>query len=352
MKARVTSFVLALCLLCAPLLLTACTGFGYKRYQAESFAYFDTVTTVIGYAKNEKAFQAEADAIFSEFERYHRLFDIYHAYEGMENLYTVNEVQNGTHRAVTVDPCVTELLVYAKEMYAKTSGAFHVGMGSVLSIWHTHRENALAGSLPPTLPTESELALAATHTSLDNLEIDIATNTVYITDPAMTLDVGAIAKGYAAERVAQAMAARGVTGYLLTVGGTVRTVGSRADGKAWTAGIEDARENSTSPYLAEVLLTNQALSVSGNYQRYYTVNGVRYHHIIDTKTNQPAAGYLSVAVIAADTTLADVLSTALFCMDVERGEELLTAYPSVAVLWVHADGTLQKSTNFDAFLKK
>lgn len=350
MKKSVLSLALVICLLLAALSLGGCGG--KQRYRAESFDFFDTVTTVIGYADSKEAFDAEVALIFEELGVYHRLFDIYHAYEGMENLYTVNEVINGAHRTVTVERCVIDLLLQAKELSAHTAGAFNVGMGSVLSIWHRHREAAKANPDFPTVPSDSELAAAAAHTSLDALVIDEKNNTVTIMDPLMTLDVGAIAKGFATERVAAAMAARGTTGYILNVGGTVRTVGARADGEAWVIGIENPDQSAASPYLAEVAFADKALSTSGTYQRYYTANGVRYYHIIDPKTNQPARGYTSVSVIADDTALADALSTALFCMSIEAGEALLAPYPDAAALWLRDDGTTHKSARFDEFLKQ
>ncbi len=352
MRVRVTACLLAALPLLGLLPLAGCKALGLKRYQTESFAYFDTVTTVIGYAKSEEAFLEEANAILAELAFYHRLFDIYHTYEGLENLCTVNAVEDGAHRTVKVDWHVIDLLLFGREMHEKSGGALNIGMGSVLSIWHAHREAALANGAVATLPTDALLTEALSHTALEKIIIDEAQSTVTITDPLMTLDVGAIAKGYATERVAESMAARGLTHYLLNVGGTVRTVGDRADGKPWVAGIENPNAMGNTPYFAEVALTDKALSISGTYQRFYTVDGVSYHHIIDTKTARPAKGYLSVSVLSDDTALADALSTALFCMDIENGTALLNAYPDTAALWVKEDGTQHKSQRFDDFLSK
>ena len=352
LKIRVLTFILALCLMMSTLLLGGCQSKRSARYQTESTAYFDTVTTVIGYAESEEAFEAEAKLIFDELGEYHRLFDMDNAYEGMENLYTVNEVQNGAHRTVTVDARVIELLLFAKEMHQKTGGALHIGMGGVLSIWRTHREAALQSPADPTLPSDAELTAAAAHASLEALVIDREHNTVTITDPKMTLDVGALAQGFAIERVAESMAARGLSQYVVSVGSTIRAVGDRADRKPWVVGIEQPYANPPSLYLAEVEIIDKALSTSGNYQCYYMKDGVRYHHIIDPKTARPATGYLSVTVLADSTALANALSVALFCMSTEEGTALLNAYPDAAALWVRDDGTQYKSARFDAFLKK
>ena len=350
MRVRAVLVLLVLCLL-GSVSLGGCRAARPQRYQAQSFAYFDTVTTVIGYAESKEAFDREAAAIFAELAEYHQLFDIYHAYEGIENLYTVNEVKDGRHQTVTVDARVIELLLFAKEMYGKTSGTLNVGMGSVLSIWHTHR--TAAGERPDaaTLPTEAELAAAAAHTSLEALVIDREHNTVTLTDPLVTLDVGAVAKGFATERVAASMAARGLSHYVLNVGGNVRAVGSKADGSPWLAGIENP-EDTSADYLATLELTHHALVTSGSYQRYYVVDGQRYHHIIHPDTLMPATGLLSVSVVCPDSGMGDALSTALFCLTVEEGKALVESLEDIEAAWVAEDGTRITSSGWEQYVKQ
>ena len=134
--------------------LTSCTLQPQKkRYSAYSMEYFDTVITVVGYEKTEEAFDAVADAILEQFAEYHRLYSIYHRFEGMENLCTINELVDGVHRTVTVDRRIIDLLLFAREAYTLTDGMVNVAMGSVLSLWHSYRElgtdNPAEASLPP-----------------------------------------------------------------------------------------------------------------------------------------------------------------------------------------------------------
>ena len=187
---------------------------------------------------------------------------------------------------------------------------------------------------------------AAEHVDIDKLVIDEENSTVYISDPQMTLDVGAVAKGYAVEMVAQSMEARGLSGYVLNVGGNVRAVGAKPDGSGWTAGIESPTGED---YLAYLSLTDETLVTSGSYQRYYLVNGKRYHHIIDRNTLMPSEGYLSVSVLTSHSGRADALSTALFCMTPEEGMALVESLPDTEAHWVLSDGTRRTSSGWENY---
>ncbi len=337
--------------------LAACGG-QPEKFSAYSFDYFDTVTTVTGYADSQAEFDAVADAVLESLGEYHRLFTIYHRYEGLENLCTVNELVNGEHRTVTVDRRIVEMLLYAKEMHTLTGGRVNIAMGSVLSIWHDYREAGMNDPAAAEIPPMDQLKAAAEHTNIDCLVIDEANSTVTITDPAMTLDVGAIAKGYAVEMVARSLedgtlTGTPVTGFVLNVGGNVRTVGSKADGTPWTVGIENPTDypsmDGTDPYLAYLGLAGESLVTSGSYQRYYLVDGERYHHIIHPDTLMPENHYLSVSVVCKSSAAGDALSTALFCMTPEEGEALVESIPDTEAMWVLSDGTRKTTSGWGKY---
>ncbi len=343
-KTRVRT-LLSLGLLCLLFLLPSCQK-GPERFSAYSFETFDTVTTIVGYAESQSAFDAVAEEIFSELREYHRLYTIYHRFEGLENLCTINELVEGKHRVVSVDSRIVDMLLYAKEMYVLTEGRVNVAMGSVLSLWHEARTEGESDPFSARLPDPDALAEAALHTDIDQLIIDEENGTVFLADPAMRLDVGAIAKGYATEQIARKLEEKGVTGYVLNVGGNVRTIGRKADGTPWSVGIENPDEGE---YLANLFLAGESLVTSGSYQRYYWVDGKRYHHIIDPETLFPAEGYSSVSVIVTDSGLGDALSTALFCMDLSDGLRLIESLPDAEALWLLADGTKHASSGFSGF---
>ena len=348
MKKQIMAGILALLLLIPSMSLSACSR-PPEKYSAYSFDYFDTVTTVTGYAPSQEAFDEVTAEIFRLLGEYHKLYTIYHRYEGMENLCTVNELVEGQHRTVSVDRRIIDLLLYAKEMHDRTDGRVNIAMGSVLSIWHTYRTQGSNDPASSTLPPMDKLRDAANHTDIQNMIIDEANCTVTLTDPAMTLDVGAVAKGYAVERIAQALEEKGITGYVLNVGGNVRAIGSKADGTPWTVGIENPDEESEEAYLAYLAISGMSLVTSGNYQRYYVVDGVRYHHIIDPTTLMPAEGFTSVSVLTQSSADGDALSTALFCMTLEEGMALIESLPDTEAMWLLSTGEKKYSSGFASY---
>ena len=348
MKKR--SFLSLLLCICVCISLTAC-GKRVEKFTDHSFEYFDTVTTVTGYAKNSEEFALVCADIFNQLSEYHKLFTIYQKYEGLENLCTINELTDGAHRTVKVDERIMDMLLFSKEMYEKTDGKVNIAMGSVLSVWHSYREAGMDDPQNAALPPMDILREAALHTDINDLILDEKNGTVTIADPQMTLDVGAIAKGYAVEMVARSLEEQGVSGYVLNVGGNIRTVGAKPDGAKWTAGIENSFEDQKDekPYLTYLYLAGESVVTSGSYQRYYVADGKRYHHIIDPATLMPAETYRSVSVVCRDSALGDALSTALFCMDMEQGKALVQSLENVEVLWVFEDGREVRTSGFDAY---
>ncbi len=351
MKKKLLLFALALSLVATSLFSLSCEKKA-ERYQTYSFDYFDTVTSIVGYAESEAEFDKVADEILSALSDYHKLFTTYQRYDGMENLCTVNELVNGEHRTVTVDRRIIDMLLYAKEMHKLTGGRVNIAMGSVLSIWHEYRELGISSPADAKLPPSGLLEAAAEHTDIENLIIDEENCTVTILDPSMKLDVGAVAKGYAVEMTARALEEREITGYVINVGGNVRTVGGRADGTPWTVGIENPDEDAAEPYLAYLELSGESLVTSGTYQRYYVVDGKRYHHIIDPATLMPAEGYTSISVLTKSSATGDALSTALFCMTPDEGLALIESLDGVEAMWVLSDGTIRASSGFDRYIQE
>lgn len=333
MKKRIISITVILCvLLCS---FSACTK-NKEKFSTYTMDYFDTIATITGYEKTQKAFDAVAEGIISELSEYHRLYSIYHRFDGTENLCTINELVDGEHRTVTVDRRIIDMLLYAKEMYYKTDGIMNIAMGSVLSLWHDYRTIGKDSPSEASLPPMEKLQEASLHCDIEKMVIDEENNTVTLTDPAMTLDVGAIAKGYAVECIAKGLEEKGITGYVLNVGGNVRAIGTKGDGTPWTVGIENPDGGE---YLSYLGLADQSLVTSGSYQRFYYVDGKPYHHIIHPDTLMPSEGFLSVSVVCKDSGLADALSTALFCLSLEEGMELIKEFSEAEAMWVSDDGT-------------
>lgn len=331
--------------------LTPDTTTQQNKFSAYSFDYFDTAAVITGYAESQEAFDSIANKAMALLGEYHQLYNIYLRYDGVNNLCTVNDVVDGSHKTVTVDRKIIDMLLYAREMYDKTNGMTNVAMGSVLKLWHNYRTLGKDDPSEASLPPMDKLTEAAQHVDITKMVIDEENCTVTLTDPNMRLDVGAIAKGYATEQVAQWLEAQGVSGWLLNVGGNVRAVGKKPDGSLWTAGLENP-EDTSKEYLAYLQLESEALVTSGSYQRYYIVDGKSYHHIIHPDTLMPAEGFLSVSIICSDSGMGDALSTALFCMSLEEGKALIAELDGVEALWVTTDGTQTVSDGWNKYVKK
>lgn len=315
-----------------------------KQYRATYLTVFDTVTTMLGYAEDEDAFRKITDGLMEELTEYHQLFDIYDEYEGINNLKTVND--NAGIAPVKVDERIIALLTECRELYDATGGAVNVAMGSVLRLWHDERERGMDNPETASLPNEDRLKEAAEHCSFDTIIIDEQASTVYISDPEQRLDVGAVAKGWAAEQIS-----RGAPeGMLISVGGNICCTGAKPEnGEPWVVGVQDP-DGSSDQYLHTLYVDGGCVVTSGDYQRYYVVDGKRYHHIIDPATLYPSTRWRSVTICCADSGIGDALSTALFVLSKEEGEALLARYDALA-MWVDTEGNVTYSEGMEAMIK-
>lgn len=313
-----------------------------KQYNASFLTLFDTVTTIVGRAESEELFQEKAQQIHDELLYYHQLFDIYNSYDGMNNLKTIND-QAGI-APVVVDQAIVDLLLDSKEYYDLTNGRVNVAMGSVLRLWHEARRDGEDDPMNAYLPGDTALLDASEHTSIDDIIIDVQASTVFLMDPQMRLDVGAVAKGWSAQRVAEGLE----TGLLISVGGNVCATGPKDDkGTPWVVGIDNPDKEG---YLHTVYVSKGSVVTSGDYQRWYIVGDTMYHHIIDPDTLYPGRYWKSVTIVCEDSGLADALSTALFLLPFEDGQAILSQCGAEA-LWMDQDGNIFYSTEFRDLIK-
>lgn len=324
-------------------LLTGCAAKKeQKQYTATFLELFDTVTTVIGFAGSEEAFSKKAQDVRDKLYEYHVLFDIYDEYESVNNLKTVNK--NAGVAPVKVDKKIIDLVLDLKKYYDLTSGRVNAAMGSVLSLWHEARNDGINNPMNAYLPDESALKEAKNHTDFACVMVDTEASTVFLSDPEMSLDVGAVAKGWAAEKVAQTLP----EGLLISVGGNVVATGPKnKDGARWVIGIQNPDSDE---YLHTIYLSKGSVVTSGDYQRGYAVDNRYYHHIIDPDTLYPGTYWRAVTVVCPDSGLADALSTALFLLPLDQGQALLDKCSAEAV-WIDLDGNLHYSPGFQKLIR-
>lgn len=334
-------------------LLSGCSGqkkTELNKYDVQFFELFDTVTSVTGYAEDQETFQGYVDVFYNELKEYHQLYDIYNDYEGMSNIKTINDCAG--INPVVVDDKIIDMLEEAVDMYELTDGKMNVAMGSVLSIWHDYREAGIQEPEHAELPPEEDLKEAAKHTDIKKMVIDSEKKTVYLEDPDMSLDVGAIAKGYATEMASRKAEEAGLKNALISVGGNVRCIGAKPDGEKWVVGVQNPDTSSSTRYLHRLGLDDMSLVTSGTYQRYYTVDGVNYHHIIHPELLKPWNRYSSISILSRDSGIADALATAVFNMELKDGMELIESQDGVEAMWMEADGTEHYSSGFHDYMMK
>lgn len=337
MKKRV--FLRLTSLLFLPLLFILPAGCNDVEPEPNSrifYGCFDTVSVIYDYSNMEEdEFSRLSKNIEAAANHYHKLFDAYTEYDGINNIATLNRLAG--KGKVEVDRAIIELLLFSRKMYDKTDGAVNFALGSVTYLWKT-----LPSSEEKRIPTDIELTEAGKHTNPDSVIIDTEGGTVEITDSLLRIDVGAIAKGYIAELIKKELKELGHSGIFLDFGGNLCAVGSKPDGKAWEGAIRNPLypDSSNEPYVRETTILDDSLVTSGVYERYFIINGVRYHHIINPKTMKPENSYLSVSVQTTDSGVADALSTAIFNMDFDTAEKFVIYYEEkIEVTLVFPDGS-------------
>lgn len=327
---KIVSIVLSFTLLFT---LFGCSNSKYTKFSKSFLNLFDTASSITAYDTSQAEFNKKYNKLYSVIKGYSELYDIYNDYDNIVNLKYIND--NAYKKPVKVDKRIIELLTYGKKAYKITNGYVNIAMGSVLSIWHDYREKG--ESLPP----KSMLTKASEHTDINNLIIDKENSTIFFNDNELKLDVGAITKGFVCNKIYEYITQNNVwQSAVISLGGNIITIGNKPDKNDFVIGIENPNSNE---YLDKIYADdNTSVVTSGSYQRYYTVDGKDYCHIIDKNTLYPANYFKSVTVISSDSALADTLSTALFCMDLNAGRKLAEKY-NIQAIWLDKNDKITKT---------
>ena len=332
---KIKRFVACITVVLSVLLSVVSCGSGVKTDIA--YGYFGgTYFQLYDYSgMSERDFSSLFEKLQQRLEYYSRLYDIYYEYSGINNLKTVNDRAG---EPVSVSSEIIDLLEFSKDAYERTDGEVNIAFGAVLSLWHDARYAEVKY-----LPDTAALEAAAEHCDINDIVIDRASGTVTLLDTEMSLDVGAVAKGYAVEQLALYAEQLGATSLVIDVGGNLRTVGEAPDGEGWTMHVQNPDLSSQNTKIATLSGVRGALVTSGNYRQSFEYNGKKYSHIIDKDTLMPAEYVASVSVVCSSSALADALSTALFAMPITSGTRLVENMPEVdRVIWVNFDGTVVK----------
>ena len=291
--------------------------------------HMGTLVTITSVARNEAAAQAAATAGFSEI---HRLEQLLSTWIPTSELSLVNT--SAGVKPVRVSPETMTVVRRAIQAGEITNGGFNIAIGPAIEAWSVTEDQRI--------PTESELGALRPLVNLQAVHVDAGRQTIYLEKAGMRIDVGGIGKGYAADEAVEAMRKAGAVAGVVALSGDIKTFGRLPNGKMFPVGIQHPREDGS--VLVWIDLQDEAISTAGDYERFFEREGIRYHHILDPRTLQPARGCQSVTVIAREGIWADGLDTGIFVMGPERGMELVEQLPDVEAVIVDAEGHLLVSS--------
>lgn len=225
--------------------------------------------------------------------------------------------------------------------YSKISnGKYDITIGPLVKLWNIGTEEAR-------LPEEIEINKARSLVNYKNLILDKDNLSAKLNTPGMIVDLGSIAKGYAADEAAKILQDAGIEHAIINIGGNILTLNTKPDGTYWRLGLQDPLEP-RGDYMGIVMLNDQALVSSGVYERYFELNGKRYHHILNPKTGYPEENsILSVSIITENSIDADGLSTTIFLLGLEEGMQMIEDLPSTEAIFITYDKKVYLSSGID-----
>lgn len=268
-----------------------------------------------------------ADALAAVFAEMRRIDATYSPYIGTSDLSRLN--REAPRDWVEVSPEMLLLLDKSRRISELTHGAFDITYASV-GRYYDYREGVA--------PDDAQVAAAIE--AIDYRHIEVEGNRVRFRHPATYVDLGGIAKGFAVDRAIALLQARGITEAAVSAGGDSRILGDRR-GQPWVVGVRHPRR--TGEYALKLPLADTALSTSGDYERYFELDGERIHHILDPSSGRSATGALSVTILGSETTLTDALSTSVFVLGAGSGIELINRLPGIDAIVIDAEGRVHYS---------
>ncbi len=279
-----------------------------KTYSRDIYGTFDTLCSISVHSASDTTEQYEN--LLRELDRKLNA----HTSDSL-----VGRLNSG--ETVTLAPEMTDFLCTAVSYTNMLSDYFDITVNPIVESWAKAEENS---ALPDDIPQKLKL------TGADCIHIDIDNNTAQLKEDGTSITLGAIAKGYAANVIADKMRQDGISSGLVNLGGNIYALGKKPDGSEWNIAISDPKNSAQAA--VTVKCTDKAVVTSGDYERYFELNGKRYHHIIDPKTGYPSeSGLNSVTVIDRDAELCDVLSTALFVAGLDEAKSIIEKFSVDAI---------------------
>jgi FAD:protein FMN transferase len=312
------------------------TGSVYKETRTSMY----TVVTVTAVTNSPVTAKKAFDESYSELDR---LASVFNFYDEKSDLSAINH--NAGVVPVKVSGETLKVIEKAVEVSKMTDGAFDVTVGSLVKLWDMNKK---------IVPDKETIEKTKKNIGYEYIVIDRAASTIYIKKKGVSIDLGGIIKGYAADRIVEILRKHGIKSGIAQVGGEVRTFGRRPHRKPWTVGIQNPRQTSSSDeIIAAVDISDKAMSTSGDYNKYFEKDGRRYHHLIDPKTGYPSLNCGSATVMADDGITSDGFSK-LYILGPKKGIEAAKK-AGVEIIFIDCNGDIAMTDGFRSrikFLKK
>lgn len=329
MSKRVWAIILMLLLITA--IMVVSTRSQDKKYLNEPYqkekVVLDTLVTIKAYGPHKAQVERAVDQAMEEIEKIDSQMDCFNPRSEVSKINKTAAKKGGGK--ITVSPDLMTVIAASKEYNLKTEGAFDITLRPVMRLWDFNGKAHV--------PSQQQLQEALALVDMNNLEINREEGTISFKKRGMALDLGGVAKGYAADRAVAVLKKHGIRRALVTTGSTTMVMDSKPNNEPWIIGVQNPRKDNST--LGTIGLTNKSISTSGDYQQYFMSKGKRYHHILDPKTGLPARECMSVTIITSDSCMdADILSTALFVIGYPKSMRFIENQEHVEAVIVDSKG--------------
>lgn len=291
--------------------------------------HMGTLVTITAVSPDQDLGNRAMQVAFDEIKRLEQLLS---TWRSDSELSRVN--QEAGRRPVQVSSETLELVTRSLELGSLTLGGFNIALGPAIEAWSVIERQRI--------PDEKELQQLKSLVDWTRIQVNKEARTIYLPHTGMRIDVGGIGKGYAADRAVAEMKRVGVMGGVVALSGDIKAFGVLPDRKGFLVGIKHPRREDE--LIAMIDLKDEAVSTAGDYERFFERDGVRYHHILDPHTLQPARTCQSVTVIAKEGTVADGLDTGIFVLGPEQGMALVERLPGVEAIIIDQEGKITLSS--------
>jgi thiamine biosynthesis lipoprotein len=295
-----------------------------------------TLRVAVWTADHDRAMRA-IDDVFAEFDRLDRLMSVWQPGSDVQRLNAA-----AGHGAVPVSADTVAVLQAAAEASHLTQGKFDITFGALADVWKFDHDQ------DNRVPSAAEIAARLPFVDYTAVRVDATARTAEILRAGVRVHLGGIGKGYAVDRASALLRAVGFADFLIQAGGDLYAAGRRGD-RVWRVGLQDPRGPADATF-ASIALSDETFSTSGDYERFFVENGVRYHHLLDPDLGQPARLCRSVTLLSRRALTADWASTGVFILGPDAGMALVEALPDVEAVIVTADNEVRVSSGLKARL--